>query len=95
MVDGNARDFIEKLHYEDHYAIYNGEKFFFNGCQTKILENGTKSVKLEVYNLTKNSTVLSVTKATATDCVDAFQDAPIWNGKTFWAVESEIKWVDE
>ena len=31
MIDGNARDFIEKLHYEDHYVIYNGEKFFFNG----------------------------------------------------------------
>ena len=46
-------NFIEKLHYEDHYAIYNGEKLFFNGCQTKILENGTKSVKLEVYNLKK------------------------------------------
>ena len=95
MVDGNARDFIEKLHYEDHYAIYNGEKFFFNGCQTKILENGTKSVKLEVYNLTKNSTVLSVTKSTATDCVDVFHDTPICNRKTFWAIESEIKWVDE
>ncbi len=28
MIDGNARDFIEKLHYEDHYVIYNGEKIF-------------------------------------------------------------------
>ncbi len=95
MIDGNARDFIEKLHYEDHYVVYNGEKFFFNGCQTIILENGTTSVKLEIYNLTKKATVFSVTKSTATDCVEAFLDAPIWDGKLFWEIENQMQWVDE
>lgn len=28
MIDGNVADFIDKLYYEDHYVIYNGEKFF-------------------------------------------------------------------
>ena len=64
-----------------NYVVYNGEKYFFNGCQTKILENGTTSVKLEIYNLTKKTTIFSVTKSTATDCVEAFLDAPIWDGK--------------
>ncbi len=27
MIDGNVKDFIEKLHYEDHYVIYNGISF--------------------------------------------------------------------
>lgn len=26
MIDGNAKEFISKLSYEDHYAVYNGKK---------------------------------------------------------------------
>ena len=29
MIDGNVYDFIDKLSYEDHYVIYDGEKYFF------------------------------------------------------------------
>ena len=28
MIDGNAKDFIDKLSYEDHYVIYDGKKNF-------------------------------------------------------------------
>lgn len=34
MIDGNVAESIDKLYYEDHYVIYNCEKYFFNGCQT-------------------------------------------------------------
>ncbi|WP_406533591.1 hypothetical protein [Methanobrevibacter sp.] len=95
MIDGSAREFINKLYYEDHYVVYKDNKYFLNGCQTKHLENGTDSVRLEVYNLTKNLTVFSITKSTANDCVEAFQDAPIWSGKTFWEIENQMQWVDE
>ncbi len=27
-------------------------------------------------------------------CLYAFENAPIWNGKTFWEIENEIEWVD-
>ena len=95
MIDGNARDFINKLYYEDHYAIYKANKYYFNGCQAKRLENGNEDVKMEVYNLTLDTTVFSVTRSNATDCLESFQNAPIFDGKTFWEVESEIEWVDE
>lgn len=95
MIDGNARDFLNKLYYEDHYVIFNGEKYFLNGCQTKKLDNGTESVRLEVYNLTQDTTIFSVTKTTAVDCIEEFEEAAIWNGRTFWEIEPEIIWVDE
>lgn len=95
MIDGNARDFLNKLYYEDHYVIFSGEKYFLNGCQTEKKKDGTKSVRLEVYNLTQDTTVFSVTKTTAVDCIEAFEEASIWNGRTFWEIESEIIWVDE
>jgi hypothetical protein len=31
---------------------------------------------------------------TTLECVEAFLKARIFNGKTFWEVESEINWVD-
>ena len=95
MIDGNARDFINKLYYEDHYVIFKDEKYFLNGCQTKKIDNGKESVRLEVYNLTKDITVFTVTKSSATECIDAFQDATIWDGKTFWEIEAEITWIDD
>ena len=96
MIGGNAKDFIEKLHYEDHYVIYNGDKFFFNGCRTKTLPKGSvEYVSLEVYNLTTDETIFATKKVSASDCIIAFEEAPIWGGKTFWEIESDMQWVDE
>lgn len=96
MIDGNANAFINKMYYEDHYVMFDKEKYFVNGCQTKTdAEGHTLSVCLEVYNLSQNVMVFSITKPSAIECVNAFEDAPIWNGKTFWEAEKEIKWVDE
>jgi len=96
MIDGKANDFIEELYYEDHYVIYNGEKFFFNGCQTITDKNmNVRLVRLEIYNLSKDVTVFSVTKPTEAECIEAMENAPIWDGKTFWEVENEFKWTDE
>jgi len=96
MVHGNANEFIDKMFYEDHYVIFHGEKYFVNGCQTEMDEDGnTLFVRLEVYNLTQNITVFSITRPSASECVSAFEDALIWNGKSFWDAENEIEWVDE
>lgn len=29
------------------------------------------------------------------ECIEAFEDVQIWNGKTFWNVENQMQWVDE
>lgn len=96
MIDGKVSEFLDKLCYEDHYVIYNNEKFFFNGCQSKMNTDGKViSVRLEVYNLSTDETVFSITKTSAIECIEALEEAPIWNGKSFWDVESNMKWVDE
>ena len=96
MIDGNVAEFIDKLYYEDHYVIYNGEKYFFNGCQTSKDNTGNIiSVTLEIYNLSIDRTVFSITKSSAMECIEAFEEAPIWNGKTFWDIENQMQWVDE
>lgn len=96
MIDGKVSEFLDKLCYEDHYIVYNNEKYFFNGCQSEKDANGKViSVKLEVYNLSTDEIIFSVTKKSAIECIEALEEAPIWNGKSFWDVESNMKWVDE
>lgn len=42
MINGNASEFIDKMHYEDHYVVFNSEKYFVNGCQTKMIEKNSE-----------------------------------------------------
>lgn len=32
MINGNASEFIDKMYYEDHYVIFNNEKYFVYDC---------------------------------------------------------------
>lgn len=57
--------------------------------------DGNTIVRLEVYDLTNDTTLFSVTKSSASECVEAFENAPIWGGKNFWDIESQMQWVDE
>ena len=96
MIDGNVKEFIDKLSYEDHYVIYSGEKYFFNGCQvTKDDQGIIVKVVLEIYNLTNGTTIFLTTQMSISDCITEFEKAEIWNGKSFWEVEKDMQWVDE
>jgi hypothetical protein len=96
MINGKASDFIECLSYEDNYAIFRGNKYFFNGCQSQKNHLGeVVLVKLEVYDLTNKSTIYSVSQKTVSECLSALQEAKIWDGKSFWDVEQEFEWVDD
>ena len=96
MINGDANVFIDQLSYEDHYVLFNGVKYFLNGCQVNKNDEGKIiSVRLEVYDLTSQTTIYSVTKKNSSECLVAFQDAKIWNGKSFWEVEQDIEWVDD
>ncbi len=96
MIDGNAKEFISKLSYEDHYAVYNGKKYFFNGCQTAKGDDGRIiKVTLEIYDLDAGKTVFSTSKPSAEECISEFENAKMWDGKSFWDVEQEMQWVDD
>lgn len=93
MIDGKVSEFINKLYYEDHYVLYNGKKYFFNGCQSKKDTDGKViSVRLEIYDISNDTILFSATKASATECMEAFEESPIWDGKTFWDIESQMQW---
>ena len=94
MEGGNINDFIDAFSYQSVAVIFRGEKYFSDGITTK--QNGKHSffiIKVndngeflkDIYEFEGNTT---------TDCIIAFENAPIWAGKTFYEAEKEMIWVD-
>ena len=38
--------------------------------------------------------VFSTKQKTVAKCIEAFEKADLWGGKTFWQIEHDIEWVD-
>ena len=91
MKNGNVNEFVDQLYYgAELLFVHNGQKFFIQGqcadnVYTLYLERITPPA--EDYIWTKSNSAGKYS-------VDDFLSAPIWDGKTFWEVESEMEWVD-
>jgi hypothetical protein len=84
-------EFIDGLHYGDErFFLYNGNKYFIQGYTENakpllvlyILEDPNNDFKWQAISTDKNFPVAD------------FENAAIFNGKTFWEVEKDIEWVD-
>ena len=94
MKGGQANDFIDAFSYQSVAVIFKGEKYFSDGITSdangrfsffviKVDENG--EFLKDVYDFESNS---------VSGCISAFENAPIWDGKTFREAEQEMEWVD-
>ena len=94
MEGGRVNDFIDAFSYQSVAVVYKGEKYFSDGITMrddnkysffiiKVDDNG--GFLSDVYEYEGDS---------ITDCIIAFENATIWNGKSFYEVESEMTWVD-
>ncbi len=91
MINGNLSEFIDKLHYGDElWFTYNNVKYMIQGL------NDTGTYDLYLFIPYSPGTGYSwVGKGTKTDYpVKEFLEAPIFNGKSFIDIESDIEWVD-
>ena len=93
MEGGRVNDFIDAFSYQSVAVVYKGEKYFSDGitmrddCKysffiIKVDDNG--EFLSDVYEYEGDS---------ITDCIIAFENATIWNGKSFYDVENEMTWV--
>ena len=92
MRDGNANEFIETLYGGcDITFVFMGVKYMIQGWW----EDGQYVLSLDqLYPKTDNIGIWKYVAKTAKECVEAFEKALIFNGKSFWRVENEIQWVD-
>jgi hypothetical protein len=98
MKDGDVKQFIEDIHYEDCCVLYHDRKYFFNGCCHHINAIGKREYRFELYLInddgSADDTDYSAIGSTAQECIEKFLTARLFEGKTFYEVEKEITWID-
>ncbi len=90
MINGDAREFIDGLHYGDErFFLYNGDKYFIQGYY----DDGKPMLELYIIEADNNLEWRAISENNNYP-VEEFENAKIFNNKTFWEIESEIEWVD-
>lgn len=91
MINGDAREFIEGLYYGDErFFCYKGCKYFLQGYYI----DGKPLLEMYAIESEENKFKWRAVAENVDYPVNKFEDAPIFDGKTFWQVEDEIEWVD-
>lgn len=92
MINGDVGEFINGLHYGDErFFVYNRKKYFIQGyyesgkplLELYVIEPSDDNFKWRAFSDDKN---YPVTK---------FENANIFDNKSFWEIEKNIEWVDD
>ena len=91
MINGKTNEFLDNLWVgEEVIFTYNGKKYFAQGY--------TRDDNISVHEVQlwepEEKLVWRKEGGDASDRMAAFQNEPIFDGKSFWEVEKEIEWVD-
>lgn len=91
MINGDAREFIDGLHYGDErFFCYKGYKYFIQGYYI----DGKPLLEMYAIESEDNKFEWRAVSENSDYPVKEFENDPIFDGKTFWQVEDEIEWVD-
>lgn len=94
MINGNPHEFID--HFcsgQDTVYLYRGRKFWAQGYTCR--DKNEWRMEIFQYQPPSDGYIWEYESESVLKCMEAFLKAPIFNGKTFWEVESEIEWVDD
>ena len=92
MINGSIDEFMEKLRGgEEVIYVYNGKKYFSQGY---INDDGKYRFELQQWE-PEAKILWEIVGKSKQDSLDAFLKEPLFDGKTFWEIESEAEWVDE
>lgn len=91
MIDGDPHDFLDTVcSGQDIVYLYNGIKYWFQGYS----KNGINHMEVWQEEPPADGYVWTYDDADLQKCFEAFVEAPIFDGKTFWEAEENIHWVD-
>ena len=93
MINGDPHEFVDHFWSgQDTVYLYRNVKYWAQGysCRDK------KKWRMEIfqYQPPSDGYIWEYESESVQECLDAFLEAPIFDGKTFWEAESEIEWVD-
>lgn len=91
MTNGNVNEFIDGLHYGDErFFLFEGNKYFLQGYYV----DGKPMLEIYVIENPAVDFKWCMVSDNGEYPVEVFENAKIFNGKSFWEIEKEIEWVD-
>ena len=92
MINGNPATFIDTVYSgQEIFFLYDGNKYMYQGYTV----NDVCHMEIQQHIPWVSELVWHAQNSSMQECLEEFEKAPIFNGKSFWDVESEIEWVDE
>lgn len=90
MRNGDVNEFVNHIYYGDELEfLYHGNHYFLQG----LTENGIHKLYLDRWDPPTDDYVWIGTGTKDVYPVKAFLEAPLWDGKAFWAAEQEMEWI--
>ena len=100
MINGNTSEFVDNLYYgTEMYFIYNHKTFFIQGwveddLHFLVLDFDYEIERYDPSNPKGKQPIWEYSSKDSMECVQAFLDAPLWDGKRFYEVEKKMIWTD-
>lgn len=92
MKNGNLTEFMDKLYYGEELEFeYQGKQYFLQGWS----ENSRCRMTLDAIDHQPfEKYIWEYDHESMRNCAEAFIQAPIWEGKSFFQIESDVTWID-
>ncbi len=95
MINGNTNEFFDNMYHGDEFEISYKEKQYFiqsyyNNFKTYMHEINVRQTNPKI----DNDTIFECKSNNPQKNIEDFQNAKIFDGKSFWDVEQEITWID-
>ena len=94
MEGGQVIDFFDAFYYQSVEFIFKGESYFSDGRTSLSVGKSSFFVMRGKERGECLEDVYDFEGTSIPECIAAFENAPIWDGKTFWQAEQEMEWVD-
>ena len=92
MINGDPYEFLDMVYSgQEILYSYNGIRYFYQGY----CKNDVFYMEIFKYDFSNEGFVWKIKTDIDANSIEIFENAPIFEGKTFWEVEKEIEWLDD
>lgn len=96
MEAGNINEFIDNLTIQDEMVRYDGYLYYFYGvqfCEEKgLYYTHIDRFKPDIHHFVDEFYYYEC--SSKADCLEHLLNDKYWDGKSFYEIESQLKWVD-
>ena len=95
MINGNTNEFFDNMYHGDEFDIsYKDKHYFIQSYYRNFKEYEHEIIVRQTIPELENDSIFECKSNNPQQNIEDFQNAKIFEGKSFWEVEQEITWID-